>query len=79
MSHSSEQIAAGDAPHHAGDAHALDGGHGSAAAVFSDADWTGFRADDYNAGRAVVVLVLGIFCMGVGIYSIVAYTVINWN
>ncbi len=49
------------------------------AATHTDADRTGFRADDYNAGKAVVAIVLSIFCMGVGIYSIVAYTVINWN
>ncbi|MSU79926.1 MAG: hypothetical protein EXS16_17780 [Gemmataceae bacterium] len=73
MSHTSEHIAAGEGPHQ----HTADAGHG--AATHTDADWTGFRADDYNAGRAVVVLVLSIFCMGVGIYSIVAYTVINWN
>ena len=49
------------------------------ATAHTDTDRAGFRADDYNAGKAVVVLVLSIFCMGVGIYSIVAYTVINWN
>ncbi len=71
----SEQFAEGDAPHHPTDGHA---DHG-AAVVFTEADWAGFRLDDYNAGKAVVLLVLGIFCMGVAIYSIVAYTVMNWN
>ncbi len=74
MNPTSEHIAEGEAPHHPTAA-----GHGAAAAVFSAADWAGFRSDDYNAGKAVVVLVLSIFLMGVGIYSIVAYTVMNWN
>ena len=44
--------------------------------VFTPAEWETFRAEDLAAGRAVVILMLGIFTTGVVLYSIVAYTVI---
>ncbi len=47
--------------------------------VFSDADLAGFKAEDFSAGRAVVLLMLSIFSTGVVIYSIVAYWVINFS
>jgi hypothetical protein len=49
--------------------------HSSAAGVFSEADWDAFRAEDFAAGKAVVVLMLGIFSIGVVLYSVVAYFV----
>ena len=49
------------------------------AAVFTDAELAAFQADDYSAGKAVVVLMLGIFSTGVLIYSIVAYWVIFFS
>jgi hypothetical protein len=60
----------GESPHHA-DAPA----HPASAGAFSDADWDAFRAEDFAAGKAVVVLMLGIFSMGVALYSAVAYFV----
>jgi len=47
--------------------------------VFSDAELAQFHVDDFAAGRAVVILMLGIFSTGVFIYSIVAYWVINFS
>ena len=41
---------------------------------FTDSDWDAFRAQDYAAGSAVVTLIISIFCLGVFIYSIVAWT-----
>jgi hypothetical protein len=43
---------------------------------FSDAEWDNLRAEDYAGGKAVVMLMLGIFLTGVVLYSIVAYFVI---
>jgi hypothetical protein len=45
------------------------------AKAHSDAEIDTFRAEDYAAGKAVVILMLGIFTTGVVLYSIVAYTV----
>lgn len=42
---------------------------------YSDADKHAFRAEDFAAGKAVVILMLGIFSMGVVLYSAVAYFV----
>jgi hypothetical protein len=47
--------------------------HPAAASVFSAADWAAFQAEDFAAGKAVVLLMLGIFSMGVALYSTVAY------
>ena len=49
--------------------------HPAHASVYSDAEIETFRAEDYAAGKAVVILMLGIFTTGVVLYSIVAYTV----
>ena len=43
--------------------------------AFNDAEVGTFRAEDYAAGKAVVILMLSIFSTGVVLYSIVAYTV----
>ena len=50
-----------------------------AASPFSDAEWAAFQAEDFSAGKAVVVEMLGIFIMGVVLYSIVAYFVASWS
>jgi hypothetical protein len=49
--------------------------HPAAASVYSDADRSAFEAEDFAAGKAVVALMLGIFSMGVVLYSAVAYFV----
>jgi hypothetical protein len=54
---------------HADHAHAPDN--------FTDAEWNRLQAEDFAAGKAVVVLMLGIFLTGVVLYSIVAYAVIS--
>lgn len=43
--------------------------------IFTDAELDTFRAEDYAAGKAVVILMLSIFSTGVVLYSIVAYAV----
>jgi hypothetical protein len=65
-----QHVAAGE-PHH----------HESAAAAspFSDADWAAFQAEDFAAGKAVVILMLAIFSLGVLLYSVVAYFVASWS
>jgi len=50
-------------------------GHAAAQSPFSDAQWDYLRAEDYSAGRAVVVLMLGIFSIGVFLYAAVAFSV----
>jgi hypothetical protein len=70
-----ENITASVPPHH----HVTDAPpastHAAPAAHFSEADWDAFRAEDFAAGKAVVILMLGIFSMGVALYSVVAYFV----
>jgi hypothetical protein len=44
---------------------------------FTDAEWANLRAEDYAGGKAVVMLMLGIFLTGVVLYSIVAFFVIS--
>jgi len=41
---------------------------------FTDEEWDDFRREDKRAGGAVVMLMLGIFIIGVVLYSIVAIT-----
>jgi hypothetical protein len=72
-----EHVAAGE-PNAHGHGSALTSNH-AAAAHFTDAEWASFRAEDFAAGQAVVVLMLGIFGTGVIIYSIVAYWVIFFS
>jgi hypothetical protein len=66
-----QHVTPGDPTHHGGAAPA----HPAAGSVYSKADWDAFRAEDFAAGKAVVVLMLGIFSMGVALYSTVAYFV----
>jgi len=53
--------------------------HPAPASTFTDADWATFQADDFSAGKAVVLLMLCIFSTGVFIYSVVAFWVINYS
>ncbi len=43
---------------------------------FTANEWDQLHAADFAAGKAVVILMVGIFSMGVIIYSCVAYAVI---
>ena len=74
MAEPNEHITANDPHTHVTDSPGH-GTHAAAAAPFSDADWAVFRAEDFAAGKAVVVLMLSIFLMGVALYSVVAYFV----
>ena len=49
--------------------------HAPAPAAFTDAEWDQLRGEDYAAGKAVVILMLSIFSMGVFLYACVAFTV----
>jgi hypothetical protein len=74
-----EHISAGE-PKHAAEHHVSEhGGHHShaEASAFNAAEIASFQADDYSAGKAVVLLMLGIFSTGVVLYSVVAYSVIS--
>ena len=42
---------------------------------FSPAEWAELHADDIVAGKTVVSLMMGIFCMGLVIYTIVVIAV----
>jgi hypothetical protein len=46
--------------------------HAPAELPFSDADVAGFRVEDIHAAKAVVLLMTGIFSMGVVLYILVA-------
>lgn len=47
--------------------------------VFTETELAHMHTEDFSAGKAVVVLMLGIFLTGVFIYSVVAYWVINFS
>ena len=54
-----------------------DHGHGARnRETFSDAEWQQLREADLAAGRAVIVLMLSIFLIGVVLYSIVVWSVL---
>lgn len=58
------------------DSHLTHHGHaGADDKPFTDLEIQTFHNQDYSAARAVVILMCGIFTIGVVIYSIVAYTV----
>ena len=46
--------------------------HASPANIFTNAEIDQFRAEDFAAGKAVVILMIGIFGTGVVLYSLVA-------
>jgi hypothetical protein len=50
-----------------------------AASPFTAAELNELQQDDIAAARAVVALMLSIFSLGVFIYSIVAYWVVNYS
>jgi hypothetical protein len=47
--------------------------HGTTVPDFSDEEWQQLRNEDYAAAAAIVVLLVSIFCIGVVLYSIVAW------
>ena len=49
--------------------------HEPTPAAFSDSEWDQLRAEDLAAGKAVVILMLSIFSIGVFLYAVVAFTV----
>jgi hypothetical protein len=44
---------------------------------YTEEEWDSFRQDDLHAARCIAGLMVGIFLMGLFIYSIVAIWVIN--
>lgn len=52
--------------------HETPAGHGP---YFSDAEWQSLQASDRAAARAIVGLLLSVFCVGVVLYSIVVVAV----
>lgn len=54
-------------------------GEGQSAPAFTDAERQTLHGDDFAAGKAVVILMLGIFSTGVLIYTIVAYWVMAFS
>ena len=49
--------------------------HATPVNPFTDAEWDEQHREDFAAGKAVVILMVGIFSTGVIIYSIVAYAI----
>lgn len=61
------------------DPHAAHGHDHGAPAVnpFTPAEWDALRAADVAAARAVVVLMVTIFCIGIVLYSIVNFAIVS--
>ena len=53
--------------------------HATPTNAYTDAEIAQMQHEDFAAGKAVVILMLGIFGTGVFIYSIVAFWVINYS
>lgn len=53
--------------------------HSTTAHPYSESELAHMQAEDFAAGKAVVILMLGIFLTGVFIYSIVAFWVMNYS
>ncbi|MHB1425264.1 MAG: hypothetical protein ACYC3I_19010 [Gemmataceae bacterium] len=51
----------------------ISGGPGQPPLHFTPEEWQGFRNSDMGAGRSVVLLMGGIFTVGLVLYSVVAY------
>jgi hypothetical protein len=51
----------------------ISGGPGKAPLHFTPQEWEQFRQTDKGAARSVVLLMGGIFTIGLALYSIVAY------
>jgi hypothetical protein len=65
-------------PHQASEhitAHPEHHSHGTAAPYFPEAEWAEFRSEDVHAAKAIVTLMLGIFCLGLVGYLAVAWWV----
>ncbi len=43
------------------------------AAPFSDEEWARLRAEDFAGASAIVTLMVSIFCVGIVLYTIVAW------
>jgi hypothetical protein len=78
MSEPNHNIAAGEPAHGPADHHVAAGAPPAATAI-DDSDWVRLHAEDFAAGKAVVMLMLGIFLTGVFIYSVVAYWVVSFS
>jgi hypothetical protein len=44
-----------------------------AAAPFSDEEWAQLHAEDFAGASAIVILMVAIFCIGIVIYTFVAW------
>jgi hypothetical protein len=44
-------------------------GHHAAAVDFSDAEWATLKAEDHNAGKAIIGLMVGIFLVALVLYT----------
>jgi hypothetical protein len=53
--------------------------HTPSTSAYSDAELEHFKAEDFAAGKAVVILMLGIFSTGVFIYTVVAFWVMKFS
>lgn len=51
--------------------------HQPSANAYSADEWAHFRAEDYSAGKAIVLLMVGIFSIGVVLYLLVAFSIIR--
>ena len=52
-------------------------GHGHAATVdISDAEWQELQAQDVKAGRNIILLMGGIFVIGIILYAIVNFSIL---
>jgi hypothetical protein len=51
------------------------GHHDGELPYFPAAEWEAFHKDDITAGKAVILLISGIFTVGLVLYTIVALTV----
>jgi hypothetical protein len=61
--------------HGHGHDHGPSHGHGHAPFPFTPEEKKEFEQDDIAAGRAVVVLMAAIFCVGLVLYTVVAWSV----
>ena len=53
--------------------------HSAPVTAYTESELAHMHAEDFSAGKAVVILMLGIFLTGVFIYSVVAFWVINFS
>lgn len=63
----------GITPHGHGAPVSIPGGPGQPPLHFTHEEWEQFRTSDKGAGKSVVLLMGGIFTVGLVLYSIVAY------